>query len=527
MAKKVISRATRRASPLFLILILATLIPYVHASSYVGYNQSNCPGSPCSAKAAFTNLYGIGETVRSPFPGSLVAVGVYAADSSPTKLIILTSTQAVTGFDTGCQSQPCGSINDNLFTFTVKDSESISLTPNAFSTIDLANPVTVTNGQFVAIIVVGTTGGACNATTCIDDFTTGGSASILGTCFNFGSNSPSIGNSYTARSTASSGDSNCNATYATLLGGSFNPTNTGSSVTTACYGNCGSPPVTVVNTNSTHSINFNQSITLLYEFQSNLNGFILNETLNVAKNYNNGEGMTLGIYTVDSACPIGVSPFSPQCPGFLQAKATYQTLFKGGGTTNRLIAGSIPVTNGQWVGVAVSGFFQGLDLNDTNTGVQLFQASGQVQSVIQQSSQFSASSLIGIQLWIHGNFATSTGGTPTSAGNCSPACYLGNFVDALGGGVFGGLVAFGVLFGIIGGGLMYVTRQHDSEGHIKGYAIPTWFLGIIAVLLLLGMSAAGALPPYIPVIIIALVAWLLASSIWKNRSEQGGTGATM
>jgi hypothetical protein len=60
-------------------------------------------------------------------------------------------------------------------------------------------------------------------------------------------------------------------------------TGTGTTVTTTqCYGNCGNPAVTIANTNSTHTINFNQTITLLYEFQSNLNGFVQNYTLNYA-----------------------------------------------------------------------------------------------------------------------------------------------------------------------------------------------------------------------------------------------------
>src|SRR5690242_7246848 len=74
------------------------------------------------------------------------------------------------------------------------------------------------------------------------------------------------------------------------------PSNLGTQ--TACFGNCGNPAVTLANTNSTHTVNFNQSITLFYQFQSNLNGQVLNITTNVAKSYNNGNSLILGVYTI-------------------------------------------------------------------------------------------------------------------------------------------------------------------------------------------------------------------------------------
>src|SRR5204863_443716 len=74
-------------------------------------------------------------------------------------------------------------------------------------------------------------------------------------CIDFGTISPVVGNSYT---TASVGNCQTNA-YAT--GASFQSGGTISALT-QCYGNCGSPAVTLANTNSTHIINFNQSIGL-------------------------------------------------------------------------------------------------------------------------------------------------------------------------------------------------------------------------------------------------------------------------
>ncbi|HZY47488.1 MAG TPA: hypothetical protein VFE96_06790, partial [Candidatus Bathyarchaeia archaeon] len=146
-----------------------------------------------------------------------------------------------------------------------------------------------------------------------------------------------------------------------LLGTTTNPSTT----ITQCFGNCGSPAITLANTNSTHTTNFNQSITLLYEFQSSLNGYLLNVTTNVAKSYKAiPNGPSFGVYLVTS-CPIGQSPFTPQCPGVLSTQSGAQNFFspaKGRASFSGLL---IPVSNGQWIGIAMTAFFSGFDVNDT------------------------------------------------------------------------------------------------------------------------------------------------------------------
>ena len=84
-----------------------------------------------------------------------------------------------------------------------------------------------------------------------------------------------------------------------------------------CFGNCGAPAVTLANTNSTHTTNFNQSITLFYIVQSTLNGFVENVTTQIARSYTNGQTVAIGLYTVDPVCTASNNPFTPQCPGFL------------------------------------------------------------------------------------------------------------------------------------------------------------------------------------------------------------------
>jgi len=184
-----------------------------------------------------------------------------------------------------------------------------------------------------------------------------------------------------------------------LQGPGGNPSNLGS--ITACYGNCGSPAVTLVNTNSTHSINFNISQTLFYEFQSNLNGFILNETVNVAKTYTNGQQVGLGIYT--ASCTSGVTPFTSACPGQQRAVTISNPNIPKGKFS--LIPSLLPVTIGQWVGIAVTAINSGIDLNDTNTVVPLFiQSPGTIPPLLNNGASFgSCSCKMGMWAYIVGN----------------------------------------------------------------------------------------------------------------------------
>ena len=160
------------------------------------------------------------------------------------------------------------------------------------------------------------------------------------------------------RVTFSSGGASASDDHADvlLLGGSSPVTSSNS----ACYGNCGSPAVTLINPNATHTINFNLSITLFYAFQSPVNGFINNMTVNVAKPYTNGIQIGIGIYTAN--CPINVQPFTPQCQGTLVTSKQNFVFGKGFDST----VSNSPISAGQWVALAVTAQFSGLDLNETN-----------------------------------------------------------------------------------------------------------------------------------------------------------------
>jgi len=349
----------------------------------------------------------------------------------------------------------------------------------------------------------------------------------LGSCFNFASNNPGIGNSYTARSVASSGDINCNGLFGTIVGGSFNPTGSGSTgavTVTQCYGNCGNPPITLANTNSTHTVNFNQTITLFYQFQSNVNGFLLNVTTSMAKSYITiPNGPAFGVYTIPS-CPIGQTPFSPSCPGLLQAQSTGQNTFSPPKGKISFSGLHVPVANGQWVGIALSAFLSGLDVNDTNTNVNLWQTNeGKIPSSIQAASSL-GNSKVGLWAWINGNVVTGTPPTSPSSGACGPgldlilACTVNSLCTVVttkcqtGSSIF--LIVILTIFSI-------AVMLGIFSYWLPGMNITTKGMGEFAVLIFVGwfvaFAAYGLLLPYMMILMFFVIAWL-----FLGRSK--GTG---
>ena len=242
------------------------------------------------------------------------------------------------------------------------------------------------------------------------------STSIIDTCLNFGTTTPTIGNSY------NTGVSNpCTSAEAAIIGGGFTQSGTSGSTITVnqCYGNCGSPAITLANTNSTHTTNFNQTIMQFYQFQSNLNGFVVNASVNVAKSYTgaSGQAIFLAIYTI-SSCPTGQLPFTPSCPG------NQVGVFNGGppqkGKFSLFVSpNQIPVQNGQWLAIGFSCLVSSCDLNDTNTNVPLFQVNGQASPpTLTQSFQTTCSCKTGAWLFIRGNVVTGAGPSQPSTAFC-------------------------------------------------------------------------------------------------------------
>jgi len=259
-----------------------------------------------------------------------------------------------------------------------------------------------------------------------------------------------------------------------------------------CYGNCGSPPITLANTNSTHTINFNQSITLLYEFQSNLAGFVNNYTLNYAAICGSGNKcvantLFMALYTIPS-CPLGSTPFSTQCAGLRVSQASSSPPTKG---RISAIASSVPVFIGQWVAVAVSATFSGIDINDTNTNVNLFQTNeGRTPSSISLAVPVTGTtSKMGLWVWISGNVVVGTPPTNPNTFNCAGLldCLLPNWIGslcfngtpvclAMSGLVWAGILAVFSTFVVIKFGTELMPNARIPFGEIFLFFALTWVL---------------------------------------------------
>src|SRR5438445_6243326 len=263
---------------LVLVLVLLGFIPQLaHADTFVGYTQSNTPGAANCFDGTFVTCDGnsgtngvIGQTVQAPFAGKITAAAFFTGSSAPNRILILTFPAGTTpgGLGTQSCSPTAGSFafdQGGTHLYTLQDIETLSgVATFTYTTVALASPVTVVQNQWVFIGVEIAGGGS--GTMLKNAVGTGPcSQSFIKTTFTIPP-SATIVSSYTDTSHFVAGPD--------IMGGTFTATaQTGTTVTvTQCYGNCGNPAITLDNTNSSHTVNFNQSITLFYEFQSNLNG---------------------------------------------------------------------------------------------------------------------------------------------------------------------------------------------------------------------------------------------------------------
>lgn len=457
---------TRLIIPIVLIAIVGMgSVAHVWAANYLGYTSSSfsggCPGSAACAcgnpsctssqcTGSTNNCEGVGDIVIAPFAGTVQSISFYTSPSScapaacglPNQLVILTASSGslvhlTTTTNSGpCNAgNPCGKENAGDI-FTIADVETLTgVSAATFTTVLLAGTVTVTAGQYVALLILNTGNGGLSIVQEI------GQCPCLTTAYEtqiaFGTVTSGLACPPSPNGGAVVGNQACSDVSPSgppIVGATFIPSTSPVTQLTQCFGNCGSPAVTLANTNSTHTVAFNSSITLFYEFQSQLNGFVLNVTTSVAKNYVNGQTLILGTYTTSSNC-IGSLPFTASCPGLLQFSKTIVNPTKGQAGNSIIITGNaLPVSNGQWVGIALSGLYAPLDINDTNTNVAIFQTQGTVPAVLSQTSAFSANYKMGLWAWIVGNIVTGQPGTgnivlPTCAGFLD--CLLPNWVGSL------------------------------------------------------------------------------------------------
>jgi hypothetical protein len=357
------------------------------------------------------------------------------------------------------------------------------------STCTCPNPVlTAANSQTVE------TGQACAGTSS----TVGSWRAVVPTGVN-----TNYGFTYTGAGTAPTGD---NAILILYGGGTGNLGGL-----SQCYGNCGNPAVTLANTNSTHTVPFNQTITLLYPFQSALNGYAQNITTNLAKPYN-FQTVSIGLWET-TGCPINSQPFTSACPGLRVASLTSALNPSKGVFSLAFAPGQIATAAGQWFAVGVSGLFTGLDLNDTNTGVPVSQTSGSIPSQLTAISTYNSNFKMGLWAFIIGNTVVSPPPTPGPLSCATLDCILPALVNGFcqnltaacqGGSAFLWIV---ILTIITIGSFLYIM-QAIMPGVNPG-KIGLEFIGLVVFIgWLATFGSLGLLPSFFMVLLFLVISWL-------------------
>lgn len=330
-----------------------------------------------------------------------------------------------------------------------------------------------------------------------DSGTTGASPLLIGTDI---SSSSHNGNKFESCTNSASPSCATNATVDLVFEVGGDTAIAGGTIITQCYGNCD----TVVNTNSTKSINFNVSQTIFYKQQIQQDGFAINMSSVVGKSYIASFGLTLflGLYATDLSCPSLASAFTPSCPAFLLRSEAFVNPQKGTVTmalNNQLKAG-------QTVGIAFSANRDGLVLNDTTTIQASFKTSGIMPTVI---TQFESNGNLktNLKLTIEIVVPTPTGPSTTPA----LGDWLLSLIDNFGGGrIAGGIFwFFAFSLGIIIG-LVKFADDRDVDMQL-GTVAPFIFLGTASL-----FSSLGALPAWIPILIFVIVAWMFSTKITER-----------
>ena len=491
----------------------------MYAATYLGYDSSNlgassCPPSFCVSNDVVTS--GIGEAIKASINGQLASVTIFTGTFVPNRIVIAIFNAAGNPTIDGgypCQGGGTCHLQNAGNSYLVKDVESLTgLTASAFNTISLASPVTVSIGNWIGILFMKTdAASAFIGTVCGTNCGSIAQASALdpdvmsNVAIDFGVTLPNVGSAYST-SHSFGGD--------LISGGTFLAQGSGGQVSTVtqCYGNCGSPTVTLANTNSSHTLNFNQSITVFYQFQSQINGFVQNVTTNLARSYTNGNFPFLALYIVNS-CPVGQTPFTQQCPGI-------EVLGSGTGQSNKgrafITAGSrYPVSNGQWVGIALSGQYAALDLNDTNTNVPLLETNqGKIPVSITDSISLGNSKL-GLWAWIIGNVVTSLPPTSPGVGFCGLLdCLFGALINSFCSNVTVACQTSSGIFWAIMFTIMTVMTLKYGEAKIFGPNTKMAFGGEIFGLIFLSFifieSGLGLITAFVPLFFIVVVSLAFA-----------------
>ncbi|HYT45175.1 MAG TPA: hypothetical protein VEP90_22805 [Methylomirabilota bacterium] len=353
-----------------------------------------------------------------------------------------------------------------------------------------------------------------NGQTIRDSATNGGFTPCQNGCKASDSSSPILGWSWSGGSC-----SPCTISHSSLeLQGNLNTNPTVSQ----CYGNCGTPAVTAVNTNSTHTINFNVSQTYIYISQIQLTGFIVNMTMNIACNptpfgpCKNNQPF-LGVYTTNTNC-VGSSAFTTGCPGNLISSSSSSTYIKGKFTQPL----NIPVFVGQWLGVAFSASQSGFDINDTNTNVPVVNTQG-IMPLTVSTVTSQGNSKANVYAWIVGQSPV-TGGPPTGpTGPCGlldcvllglirSGCGIETASCLVGAGFFWMILLSGVVIGMVLWG----------EKKVGFSVIPGEFFVFVPISFTFLFFEIGIFPFWVPIFMFIVLLLLFASMITGKIGGKGG-----
>jgi hypothetical protein len=476
----------------------------------------------CSAET--NNQVGIGTAMQNPLtnnPAILVSVSLALGSGGANKLVIATfpvGTNPTLNQNQGCSNNGGGSVCSHVAngqTFTIVDVESVSgLTSSgaaggSFQTLTLANPVTISANQWVAATFMDTVNVATWIDQCDLGCSTPSQTGYAAVAMDYATATPIV----TGTGTSSAGG------FTWIVGGTFQPLSSviSGGTLTQCYGNCGSPAITLLNTNSTKSVNFNQSITLFYQFQSNLNGVILNVTTNLGIVTNSNQQFQLAVYT--ATCGAAQSPFTNACPGQLAQGQTFiGTISKG---SQSMRATNIGVLNGEWVGISVTAIFAGLILNDTNTAVPILFTTGLTPSIISSSAVFNIASKIGLWAFINGQAIIGT--PPSLPGPCGQSfsgidCIFPALVNQFCTTFTASCQTSSALFWVImlTVGTLFILQLTLARA-IPGSKIIAG--GEIFVLLFVGyilmFSGLGLLPIWVPILIFFIVSLFMGKAVGR------------
>lgn len=283
----------------------------------------------------------------------------------------------------------------------------------------------------------------------------------------------------------------------------------GSSTGTQCIGNCG----TLANTNSTSTINFNQSITVFYQQQVQISlATAVNETIQVGKTYQPSFGMTLffGLYSTNGPCPGLSPPFTQACPGYLVQSVSIPNPHKGQYNIT-LNYGTQP---GQWLAPAFSASRSGLVINDTATTFPSYQTGGAMPTSITSYVQ-AGSSKANIKVNLISTTQIPTGGSGGCPADffatldCILPIAVNGFCHTVSVGCQTGS-SFIFIFGLSVISLfviLYFVTQMAPNVNLNAIRI-----GDLAVFIFLGwfmtFAGMGLVPTFMIVLVFFVVSWL-------------------